>query len=231
MPVVPLTSNGNDFLEANKDKFVILFFDAEFSGQQDLVKDSANAVSNAPNLLDKVVVGTVDVEANDELAKKFQVLSVPMVVCLAKGKSHIKIDTLETSKLIKTIEEELKRYDILSGDVASSEEGKSVDPKERFNEYLKKLTSRSPVMIFMKGQPEQPRCGFSKQLVALLAKHDIQYDSFDILQDEDVRQGLKEFSDWPTYPQVYAKGEFIGGLDILKQLDDQGELVKTLKGE
>ena len=97
---------------------------------------------------------------------------------------------------------------------------------------LKALVNQQPVMIFMKGAPENPRCGFSKQLVSILTAEvpDLAYGHFDILSDEEVRQGLKTFSDWPTYPQIYVKGELVGGLDILKELQEAGELKETLAG-
>jgi len=97
---------------------------------------------------------------------------------------------------------------------------------------LKALVNQQPVMIFMKGAPENPRCGFSKQLVSILTAEvpDLAYGHFDILSDEEVRQGLKTFSNWPTYPQIYVKGELVGGLDILKELQEAGELKETLAG-
>ncbi len=73
-------------------------------------------------------------------------------------------------------------------------------------------------MLFMKGSPDQPRCGFSRQTVEVLSENDIQFASFDILSDEEVRAGLKVYSDWPTYPQVYVHGTLVGGLDILKEM-------------
>lgn len=71
-------------------------------------------------------------------------------------------------------------------------------------------------MVFMKGSPDTPRCGFSRTLVSIFKDVNCQFGHFDILQDEDVRQGLKTFSNWPTYPQVYVNGKLIGGLDIIK---------------
>lgn len=73
-------------------------------------------------------------------------------------------------------------------------------------------------MLFMKGNPSEPKCGFSRQVVALLNDESIQFGTFDILNDEEVRQGLKQFSNWPTYPQLYVNGALIGGLDILKEM-------------
>ena len=99
------------------------------------------------------------------------------------------------------------------------------------NDRLKKLINSAPVILFMKGDPSTPRCGFSRQTVELLATENAKYDTFDILTDDAIRQGLKKFSNWPTYPQLYVKGELVGGLDILKELHEAGELVSALKGE
>ncbi|EPY86493.1 hypothetical protein CB1_000309003 [Camelus ferus] len=97
-------------------------------------------------------------------------------------------------------------------------------PKEDLSLRLKKLIHAAPCMLFMKGTPQEPRCGFSKQMVEILNKHNIQFSSFDIFSDEEVRQGLKTYSSWPTYPQLYVSGELIGGLDIVKELEASEEL-------
>ncbi|GAX11972.1 hypothetical protein FisN_8Lh064 [Fistulifera solaris] len=97
-------------------------------------------------------------------------------------------------------------------------------------ERLAALVKRHRVMLFMKGLPSAPRCGFSRQIVQLLDEENISYDSFDILQDNQVREGLKKFSDWPTYPQLYVDGELVGGLDIVTELkeDNRGSLKEAL---
>ena len=86
-------------------------------------------------------------------------------------------------------------------------------------------------MIFMKGNRNEPRCGFSRTLIGILNETGLSYETFDILSDEEVRQGLKKFSNWPTYPQVYVKGDLVGGLDIIKELQESDDLITTLKGE
>lgn len=83
-------------------------------------------------------------------------------------------------------------------------------------------------MIFMKGDRTAPRCGFSKQLIQIINETGVAYETFDILADEEVRQGLKTYSDWPTYPQVYVNGELQGGLDIIKEMKASGELINVL---
>ena len=99
---------------------------------------------------------------------------------------------------------------------------------DSLNSRLEKLINREPVMLFMKGAPAAEKCGFSRQIVALLQENGVQFGSFDILADEEVRQGLKTFSNWPTYPQLYAKGKLVGGLDIVKELVENGELKEAL---
>lgn len=88
---------------------------------------------------------------------------------------------------------------------------------------------QSDVVLFMKGDPDAPRCGFSKQTVALLREQSIEFSHFDILQDESVRQHLKKLNDWPTFPQIIVKGELIGGLDILREMIEQGELQQLME--
>ena len=95
---------------------------------------------------------------------------------------------------------------------------------------LEQLLHRSPVMLFMKGLPSQPRCGFSKTIVELLQGYEnVPLDAFDILTDEQVRQGLKEYSKWPTYPQLYVNGELVGGLDIVREMHEDGSLGEILE--
>ena len=94
---------------------------------------------------------------------------------------------------------------------------------------LKQLSTAAPIMLFMKGTPNNPRCKFSRATVELLAKYAAQYSTFDILSDPDVRAGLKTFSGWPTFPQLYVAGQFVGGLDIMKELDEEGELAEALE--
>jgi Grx4 family monothiol glutaredoxin len=97
------------------------------------------------------------------------------------------------------------------------------------NEKLKELVNQDTVMLFMKGNRNEPKCGFSAKTVNILNQNNITYSTFDILSDEQVRSGLKEFSNWPTYPQLYFKGELIGGYDIVVELNDSKELVSTLQ--
>ncbi|WP_019831811.1 Grx4 family monothiol glutaredoxin [Sphingomonas sp. PR090111-T3T-6A] len=85
------------------------------------------------------------------------------------------------------------------------------------------------VLLFMKGSPLFPQCGFSSRAVAILDHLGVEYGSVDVLQDQGIRQGIKQFSDWPTIPQLYVKGEFIGGSDIMMEMYESGELADLLE--
>lgn len=121
--------------------------------------------------------------------------------------------------------------DIIKEMVESGELQTMLPKKVSLDARLKSLTHQAPVMVFMKGNPSEPKCGFSRQLMTILEETKVSFSTFDILTDDEVRQGLKTFSNWPTYPQVYVKGELVGGLDIVKELVEAGDLVPTLKGE
>jgi Grx4 family monothiol glutaredoxin len=88
--------------------------------------------------------------------------------------------------------------------------------KEALFKRLESLVQAAPVMLFMKGTPNAPKCGFSRKIVGMLRDRSVRYGFFNILADDDVRQGLKEYSEWPTFPQLYVEGELIGGLDIVR---------------
>lgn len=117
-------------------------------------------------------------------------------------------------------------------ELEASEELDTICPKApKLEERLKVLTNKASVMLFMKGNKQEAKCGFSKQILEILNSTGVEYETFDILEDEEVRQGLKTFSNWPTYPQLYVRGDLVGGLDIVKELKDNGELLPILKGE
>ncbi|CAJ1936452.1 unnamed protein product [Sphenostylis stenocarpa] len=115
-----------------------------------------------------------------------------------------------------------------SGELQKTLHEKGILPAETLQDRLKKLIASSPVMLFMKGTPDAPRCGFSSRVVDALRQEDLSFGFFDILSDEDVRQGLKVYSNWPTYPQLYYKSELIGGHDIVMELRKNGELKSNL---
>ena len=97
----------------------------------------------------------------------------------------------------------------------------SVDDK------INKLIEDNRILLFMKGTKTNPMCGFSAQVVSLLNNQGVDYETVNVLDDWDIREGIKSYSNWPTIPQLYVAGEFIGGCDIVMELDRRGELAKV----
>ena len=97
------------------------------------------------------------------------------------------------------------------------------------NDKIKNLIKENKVCLFMKGTPDAPQCGFSMTVSNVLKHLKVDFKGINVLDDDDIRQGIKSYSDWPTIPQLYIKEEFIGGCDIVKELFDSGELKKVLE--
>jgi monothiol glutaredoxin len=98
------------------------------------------------------------------------------------------------------------------------------------HDFIAKTVADNSVVLFMKGVPEQPRCGFSSLVVQVLDHLGVDFVGVDVLQDDSLRDGIKTFTDWPTIPQLYVKGEFVGGADIVREMFQSGEL-KTFLNE
>ena len=96
-------------------------------------------------------------------------------------------------------------------------------------EKIKKLINDNDVCLFMKGTADSPQCGFSMTVSNVLKHLKVNFNGINVLDDENLRQGIKEFSDWPTIPQLYVRGEFVGGCDIVKEMFEKGELTSLLK--
>ncbi|XWS18382.1 hypothetical protein CRYUN_Cryun32bG0038600 [Craigia yunnanensis] len=165
---------------------------------------------------EKVDFQSFDIQSDDEVRQGLKVFSN---LC-SYPQLYIKGELIGGSDIVLEMQKngELKR--ILAE--------KGIIKKETLEDRLKSLISSSPVMIFMKGTPDAPRCGFSSKVVNALREDGVSFGSVDILTDDEVRQGLKVFSNWPTFPQLYYKGELIGGCDIVLELRNNGELKATL---
>ena len=100
---------------------------------------------------------------------------------------------------------------------------------ENINTQIKNEISKNDVCLFMKGTPDIPQCGFSSAVANVLKILEINFKGINVLENADLRQGIKDFSDWPTIPQLYIKGEFVGGCDIVKEMYENGELQKKLE--
>lgn len=156
----------------------------------------------------------IEVETVPDVCQTYSISRVPSFVGFVRGTS---VGTVEGSnppdilQLVKKIIE-LEATPITSISSINSKE------KDALNLRLDTLTKLSPCMVFMKGSPDAPKCGFSRQIIEILKNEKVPFSYFDILTDNAVREGLKIYSDWPTYPQVYVHGELVGGLDIIKEM-------------
>ncbi len=99
------------------------------------------------------------------------------------------------------------------------------------HDFISETVTNNDVVLFMKGSAMFPQCGFSATSVEILSRMAIQFKDIDVLQNDDLREGIKEFSDWPTIPQLYVKGEFVGGCDIMREMYEAGELHEYMKSK
>ena len=174
----------------------------------------------------------VEAEAQPALSSSYNVTVVPSFVLLNCGKVFQVIEGADDVAKLTQAVSTLKNSVSLIGSVDTSNKGDDTDDEhekeDAINKRLKQLVNSAEVVLFMKGSPSAPSCGFSRQAVEILTDSQISFCSFDILTDEDVRQNLKTFSDWPTYPQLYVNGTLIGGLDIMKEMKEEGDLAVQL---
>jgi Grx4 family monothiol glutaredoxin len=208
-------------LNESKGKVVVLFFWADWHAPCGQVRTVLEEL--AVQYAGKVVLCGIEAEKEElaELGERFNIDSVPIVIVFeASGKQQDVIRGAQVDLLVQSIEKAVKKAEI-SGVVEELEM-----PKVQLETRLKALVSAAPVMLFIKGEPSAPQCKFTRALVELLRENyaKVQYGYFDILTDNQVREGLKEFANWKTYPQVWVNRKLIGGLDIIKELHEGQEL-------
>eukprot|EP00056_Hartaetosiga_gracilis_P002557 m.54986 g.54986 ORF g.54986 m.54986 type:complete len:216 (-) comp11104_c0_seq2:116-763(-) len=204
-----------DFDKEVEGSLTVVHFWAEWAPQCKQMDEAMKALEKKHG---NVTFARVEAEAQADLTVKYNVGAVPTVLLFSKGKV---IDTVEGAN----VPELTKKVASHATSLPPVE-----DPQKVLNDKLHNLIHSSPVMLFMKGSPEEPKCGFSRRMVELLNSAGATvFGHFNILADNEVRQGLKTYSDWPTYPQLYISGELVGGLDIAKELKESGELATMLK--
>ena len=99
------------------------------------------------------------------------------------------------------------------------------------NEKIKSIIDSNEIVLFMKGTPDAPECGFSMAVSNILKHLKVSFEGVNVLESNEIRQGIKDYTDWPTIPQLYIKGEFVGGCDIIKEMFEKGELKKLLENK
>ncbi|KAG2101623.1 thioredoxin-like protein [Suillus discolor] len=169
----------------------------------------------------KLLALRVEAEEQADISDSFDINSVPTCLVIQGHALLARIEGGDAAQLKETITKHLESN--TSSTTSHPPSPPSSETEERLEARMRDIMHQSAVVLFMKGEPNAPRCGFSRSAVALLREKDVEFTHFDILSDENVRQGLKKLNDWPTFPQFIVKGEFVGGLDVVKEMKDSGE--------
>jgi len=234
LPVLPRDDTEFDqILEANKDFLLVVSFIAPWSENCNSTKELTRELLTDPELK-QVLFIELPAEEFPKISLRYDIKSVPSVLFIRKKEVIERLVGADVRNYAGRVVQFASDGSIVEGipvrtverNNANAEAKNSVSLEDR----LKALVNEDDVMIFMKGDPAQPRCGFSRQVVQLINDTGVKYKTFDILEDEDVRQGLKDYSNWQTYPQIYVKGQLVGGLDVLREMQEMGSLEGVLKG-
>ncbi|GAA6059959.1 hypothetical protein JCM10212_001308 [Sporobolomyces blumeae] len=244
-------------LSQDLNRVSVLYFRADWA---EPCKTMDSVTQELANRWDSVLFLSIEAEALPDISESFEVDAVPYFILLrghtlltrlsgaqpsvlsAAIKSHAsKPSALATSSrdpvAAKTVYEPGAEHATGTSEARGTiKQGGAVDAHdddesdEQLTERCHEIMKQSDVVLFMKGDRNTPRCGFSQKIVGILNAEGIEYTTFDILGDEGVRQKLKELNEWPTFPQLIIKGEFCGGLDVVKEMQESGELQEMIKG-
>ena len=205
-----------------KGERILLFFTAGWSEPSQHI---ANVLQQLASDLPSITVYKVEAEDADDLTEKFNVTSVPSCIFISGDLSIV--DRLEGAD-VPTLTQKAQAF--ASGTKSVSSPALASSPPD-INGRIKFLLSTYPVILFMKGSPDAPKCGFSGRTVEQLTKLDVPFHTVDILLDQPLRDGLKIYSDWPTYPQLYVGAELVGGCDIVQEMCGNGELRDLIRSK
>ncbi|KAJ3979525.1 glutaredoxin [Lentinula detonsa] len=177
----------------------------------------------------------IEAETQTDIAESFDIESVPSLILLRGHTLLQRITGADAPALTSAVAKFATGSSVnpqsktdLPPVKASDTVVEKEDPSEDLESRMTRLMNQSQVVLFMKGSPDAPRCGFSRRICGLLRDQKVEFTHFDILSDENVRQGLKKRNDWPTFPQLIINGEFVGGLDIVQEMVENGELAEAL---
>jgi Grx4 family monothiol glutaredoxin len=218
MPLFEINSNKQftELSSANPTTLKTLFFYADWA------HNCAQVIENFKKASEQYPENeffSIDAEANPEISEIFDISAVPYYIFIKESSIIKELSSADPQEFLNTYKQVIASQSSSDSKstTKSSDDEEEEETEEQLNERLKQLTAAAPVMLFMKGTPSEPKCGFSRQMVGILREHQVRFGFFDILKDDTVRQGLKKFSDWPTFPQLYINGELVGGLDIIKE--------------
>ncbi|CAK5278615.1 unnamed protein product [Mycena citricolor] len=225
--LIPIASPAQfqEALSADLARVSLIFFWAPWAAPCEQIRPVVTSLAaKYPTLL----VLEVEAEEQADIAESFEIEAVPAFVVLRGHTLLGRISGADGAALTKAIATHLDPASVTADDGA---EKKKEESKEELDVRLRALMTQSRVVLFMKGTPDDPRCGFSRKISALLRDQGVEFAHFDILSDDGVRQGLKRLNDWPTFPQLIVAGELVGGLDIVQEMVETGEFASVVKGE
>ncbi|CAN3353533.1 monothiol glutaredoxin-4 [Diutina catenulata] len=217
----------SELTTANPTKLIALYFHTPWAAPCKTMNSVFKTVADSKESDSNILFLSINADDHAEISELFDVNAVPYFILIRNSTILSEMSGADPRELVNAINQfaEPSAPSQTPSQAPPAPEPKETEPEseEALNERLKKLTNAAPIMLFMKGSPSSPQCGFSRQLVAILREHSVRFGFFDILKDDAVRQGLKKFSDWPTFPQLYINGEFQGGLDIIKENIEEDE--------
>ncbi|KAH9467537.1 hypothetical protein Pst134EA_011181 [Puccinia striiformis f. sp. tritici] len=235
-------------LGADLKRLSVLYFRAEWA---EICKTADPFIKSLSQKWKEPLFLEIEAESLPDVAESFEVSSVPCFVILRGHQLLSRIIGAELPQLEADVEKFVKasqnkqnngKHEVLSETTQKPQPPSSVlnvnklqagtgpnedETEEQLFARCKSIMQQSKVVVFMKGDPRTPQCGFSQQTVKILQDLNIEFTTFDILTDEQVRQGMKKLNSWPTFPQIIIKGELVGGLDILKEMIQNNGKEKT----
>eukprot|EP00698_Gefionella_okellyi_P010432 TRINITY_DN2706_c0_g1_i1.p1 TRINITY_DN2706_c0_g1~~TRINITY_DN2706_c0_g1_i1.p1 ORF type:complete len:271 (-),score=56.95 TRINITY_DN2706_c0_g1_i1:544-1356(-) len=161
----------------------------------------------------------------------YHISKVPSFVFVTDAKAVAFVEGADAVAVVAAVRQHYDREEKAAPIPPSAAAAEPFTMTPELRERITAMLSDNAVLLFMKGHPGKPRCKFSRQIIEVLKLHCVRYNWFDILEDNDIRQGLKEYSNWPTFPQLYSNGKLVGGVDIVTELAEAGELLSQLPAQ
>ena len=231
-----------ELTKADPSKLIALYFHTPWAGPCKTMNQVFKTLADSKESDNSIIFLSINADELPEISEIFEVSAVPYFILIRNQTILKELSGADPKEFIQALNQfsnntnstTTNNNDNVQASINSTTANTNSnntttnapeveESEEALNERLNKLTKAAPIMLFMKGSPSSPQCGFSRQLVAILREHQVRFGFFDILKDDSVRQGLKKFSDWPTFPQLSINGEFQGGLDIIKESIEDDE--------
>jgi Grx4 family monothiol glutaredoxin len=214
VPQLATQKDFDEFIKSN-EKLLLVHVELEQIPVCKTVNEALLAISRDGEFNQRLAICRLNADHFTDFLTLQNVTAVPTVLIYFRARLIDRVNGFNQSDLLKKIKLHITKIDLTPRKIEHTD--------INMENQIRHLLQSSPVLLFMKGTPTDPQCGFSRQACHILDEHKIKYDYFDVLSDSNIREQLKKYSNWNTYPQLYLDGEFIGGLDIMKQMIENGE--------